>query len=535
MREFANPSLEQNDVKNSSSVPYYSWDASGGVTVNMAVPVAESIRQEVIGAFRALPRRGLEIGGVLIGRVVRRSPLEVSVQAFEPVPCEHRFGPSFSLSDKDLAQLEQMLARSQSHAGGSVLGYFRSFTGREIELDATDQELIQQRFRDPDQLILAIQPVSFTQCVAWCFVRQDGQFPVRPTGSPFPFAEGPGAKENPQSEPEPPPRPEASETPQPEPTADPAPEVEAEPAGVAVLPDAAPKPTRSLAAPRSPSPRLESEPERAAPRRLWPWAVVLLAGLAGFAAFHRGGESTEARQLPPIGLAAQRTTNGVEVTWDGSHLARQKATGGLLAISDGTSKSRIELDETAVARGRLTYQPSGGDLLVHMSVFGPGQQWTTESLRLPGTGPSPSAPAEPEETPTTATAAAVSPEPAPQPEPEPPPPAAPEPPPAKPRPVASTSAPEPSVAAEAIHQVQPGISDAIRARLRSPVTVAISVQIDAAGKVVSAATQGGGDGLYLYLAERAKLAARFWRFRPARAKDGTPVPSTKTLFFVFRA
>lgn len=119
-------------------------------------------------------------------------------------------------------------------------------------------------------------------------------------------------------------------------------------------------------------------------------------------------------------------------------------------------------------------------------------------------------------------------------QPDQPPEARPETPPAMMQPLAPGAAPAVAIAAVAVHEVRPGISEAIQARLRTPVTVPVHVQIDAAGKVTGAAVQGDGDGLYRYLAERAKHAARFWRFRPARGKDGQLVPSTKTLFFVFR-
>src|SRR5262249_54680558 len=93
--------------------------------------------------------------------------------------------------------------------------------------------------------------------------------------------------------------------------------------------------------------------------------------------------------------------------------------------------------------------------------------------------------------------------------------------------------PDAAVPAETIHEVRPGISDAIQARLTAKVIIPVDIQIDAAGKVVAAKPRETGNELYGYLATRASTAARLWRFRPARDKKGHSVPSTKTLYFVF--
>jgi hypothetical protein len=493
--------MRELSIKSPSSIPQYSWDAPGGASISMAVTVAEQIKQEVMDAFRALPRRGLEIGGVLLGRVVRRDPLEVVVDAFEPVPCEHRLGPALILSDVDRAQLEQILARLRAQPESSIVGYYRSFTGREIELDKTDQELIQKDFSDPEQVILAINPVSFNKCVGWWFARQDGHLPAKPAGAPFPFPNGQIANHSGQLEP----------------SAEVASERDSEPAGAADSPEPEPVSPASLPPLRRFSPEGGSEPKPAVARFFLPWALGVVSGLAAFAFLYPWGETSGTQQALRVGLAAQRTASGIEVTWDHSPPTLQKATGGLLAINDGSSERRVELDRAAVARGRLIYEPSGSDLLFRLSIFGPGKQSATESFRMALAAPSPPPPVN---RPETATGVPATPEVPPQPDRRP-----------RARPEAT---PEAAVAAEVIHEVRPGISEAILARLRSPVTVPVNVKIDSAGKVTGATAQGGGDGVYRYLAERATHAARFWRFRPARGKNGKPVPSTQTLFFLFR-
>jgi len=57
--------------------------------VHFSTRVLEGVRAEVLEAFHAVPRRGAETGGILLGRIAVNGIL---VQDFEPVLCEHRFG-----------------------------------------------------------------------------------------------------------------------------------------------------------------------------------------------------------------------------------------------------------------------------------------------------------------------------------------------------------------------------------------------------------------------------------------------------------
>ena len=67
----------------------------------------EGIHQEVSEAFTAAPHRGAETGGILLGR---REEDRIVVEDFEPVPSDHRFGPSYRLSDNDRELLQRNIA-----------------------------------------------------------------------------------------------------------------------------------------------------------------------------------------------------------------------------------------------------------------------------------------------------------------------------------------------------------------------------------------------------------------------------------------
>ena len=57
---------------------------------------------EVWMAFKRVPRRGLEIGGVLLGAARRSEQVTTfRMEGYETVESEHRSGPSYLLSETD--------------------------------------------------------------------------------------------------------------------------------------------------------------------------------------------------------------------------------------------------------------------------------------------------------------------------------------------------------------------------------------------------------------------------------------------------
>jgi hypothetical protein len=502
MSELSNQASEQKEFKASFSIP------GGGVSVAMAVPVAERMKQHVMDAFRELPRRGLEVGGVLLGRIVQRDPFEVVVENFEPLPCEHRFGPSFILSEADQAELEKVLSRVQQQPGSTVVGYYRSFTGREIELDEMDRELIDRYFSNPEHVVLAIRPVSITQCVAWCFTGFTRHLPPDPAAWPPPIADESNGSKRQQDTPVTEEAREGSMTSHPDST------------------ERVPDPPVFIHRPLPPLPPRDPEPQPAA-RRPGVWALAAVAAVAGLALFYPRLQEPATQESLPIELNAQRTANGIEVSWSRSVAAQNKEISGVLAIHEGSSERDFKLDAATLQRGHVVYKTSGNDLLLRLSIFTPGKPPLVESFRMESAAEH-SSQADPPQVAGTGGVAPVTP--------------------LEPRPSVAKAAPaSPSVAeshsrravpdaavpAETLHEVRPGISDSIQGRLTAKVIVPIDVQIDTAGKVTAAKSRETGDEVYGYLAARASAAARFWRFRPARDKKGNSVPSTKTLYFVF--
>ncbi|PWT98264.1 MAG: hypothetical protein C5B51_29660 [Terriglobia bacterium] len=241
--------------------------------------------------------------------------------------------------------------------------------------------------------------------------------------------------------------------------------------------------------------------------RFWlPWLACLLLSIAAAFTYELWTLAREPRWAE-LHLDAAQTPDGLELTWDREAPVIRDATNAQLAIADGPKHWRTRLTEAQIRAGKFTYRATHGDVLFRLEVYGSGVQASGDTLRYVGV----SQPAIAAEVQPPAPAAPVH---------------------AKTQLVAEerTEIP-PSV----LHEVEPVIPEGIRARIEDRIVVPVEVQVDRAGRVTASNTESEGDGLYRYLAEQAKTAARLWRFTPAKAKNGNPVPGRKTIYFTFTA
>jgi hypothetical protein len=115
--------------------------------------VLESIRFQVSRASNGIG--GLCMAGVLLGI---RAGAAIRILDWRPIACGHTRGPSFVLSERELAGLASYLEGSQSMAaahGWSILGWFVSHSTPEFALHPEERD-IQQRFFAYDGCLLVI-------------------------------------------------------------------------------------------------------------------------------------------------------------------------------------------------------------------------------------------------------------------------------------------------------------------------------------------------------------------------------------------
>lgn len=174
-----------------STPPFYVWKPAGkDVSVQLQFDVVDRVLLEIMRGFGAVPKRGAEVGGVLLGTAERvDGVLLVKVEDFEPVECDHASGPSYVLSDDDHAAFVETVDRWKPGPDRRIyaVGYYRGHTRDGICLAAEDLALLEELFPDPSAIALIVKPYATKVSMAGIFFREDGQFKADASHLEFPF------------------------------------------------------------------------------------------------------------------------------------------------------------------------------------------------------------------------------------------------------------------------------------------------------------------------------------------------------------
>ena len=329
-------------------------------------PVSVRLNPEVVGrlgmaireGFKALPHRGLETGGLLIGR--RRevaNHVVVDILDFEPVESEHAAGPSYLLSNADRHLLEARIAAREATAKKLlIVGFYRSHTRRDFAITVEDASLFSDYFRKASDVFLLIKPNDYGPPTGGFIIREGGKIL-----SPSPYVQVPLDRAIVI--------PAARET------------------SIPALP-------ASPAPPRPPQIVQPSAPERTTWMRTtwmvrWPiWlaaagAMAVAVGLP-FGIQRRIPGPPPAKPRVALALSVTNSGNGLLLSWD--HQASRQAGHAVLWIKDGQEEQKFELDSKQLNEGSVTYWPAGSDVNFRLTLLSPGAS-VTESVRAIG-GPS---------------------------------------------------------------------------------------------------------------------------------------------------
>jgi len=166
-----------------SATAAYLWEDPGdSIAVHITLDVVERLGAAVQQGLGTGPR-GLEIGGVLLGRTVSGGRT-VLIEDFWLVPCEHLRGASYTLSPKERHALGVRLDRRKP---GEVVGFFRSHTRPGLYLDQDDFAIFSSYFPDPSQVFLVVRPSADGPAVGGFFFWEDGDINRRSAYRQFPF------------------------------------------------------------------------------------------------------------------------------------------------------------------------------------------------------------------------------------------------------------------------------------------------------------------------------------------------------------
>lgn len=346
---------------------YYVWEVPGKpVIVRLHLDVVDRLLSEVMRGFGAVPKRGAEVGGVLIGTIEPGDVAVVRIEDFEPVECEYKRGPSYLFSDEDAAAFADACRRWKPDTGkpAYAVGMYRSHTRDGMSLASEDLELMEKFFPSASDVALLVKPYGTKVSLAGFFIRENGAFPET-TPLEFPFRRRELSGE------EPPPRRSMIER---RPRARPARIEEDE---EFALPEPPPAIGTAYAVTVPARSRLRSS--------VWlPLSFVfLLFGIAlgMMIAFSRGpGLSRADVQDFSLGLSVSKQDDNLAVKWDPQAAAIHRAQRGVLIIEDGSYTKPVDLDKALLQNGSIIYRNSSSTVRFQLVVYPRARVSVTESM-----------------------------------------------------------------------------------------------------------------------------------------------------------
>ena len=170
-----------------SDTQYAYWtDPGNRCSVTYSLGVFHEIDFEVSEGFRRIPHGGIETGGLLFGRADDNSgQISIQIEAFRAIESEHASGPSFNLSERDVAAVRDQIAAAASDPelqGLEVLGWFVAHTRSPLQMNDRETVLFGQLFPGPGRVLLLIKPERF-QATRFAFFWRDGNGRVDPEGA----------------------------------------------------------------------------------------------------------------------------------------------------------------------------------------------------------------------------------------------------------------------------------------------------------------------------------------------------------------
>jgi protein TonB len=368
-----------------------------GLTVRINLSLIEDLGVATIDALKSVPKRGLEIGGILLGWL-DAAQSTIVIEDHEPVDSEHLHGPSWLLSPKDRSAFQQTLDRLCSRSPQQLrpVGFYRSQTRDGLSFDDQDNAIMREIFYGGSALCMLVKPSLAEPSVAQIGMRtEDLLQPV----TVFPFHAGVLREGDFQI------------------VEDSSPVITPR----VVIPEEPPPQPAPL--PLVPVPAYSLEPALKQPRRI-PLTATLLAIAAAillcvflFTKYRRphapapaplqAVKSAPAPTIAPIAapppdiplpvqntsvlLNVKRQDRTATLSWNPDAPTVKGADYALLRIEDGRNREQLHLNKTELETGRLVYIPRSRNISFHLQLFAQSQS-TTESIRSVPDIPAPPAP-----------------------------------------------------------------------------------------------------------------------------------------------
>jgi len=344
---------------------YFVWQVAGQpAVVHLSLDVVDRLSADIMRGFGLVPKRGAEVGGILLGTIKSGT---IRIEDFEAVPCTYARGPSYLLTEAERDAFEEVCRRRS----GEAVGYYRSHTRDGLALQPEDLQLLERHF----QLALLVRPFATKPSVAGFFVRENGVFPAV-TPLEFPFRRWEMTGEEPPRRPPMQERKREGREPEPEIIKD-----------DAEAPPAAPQPHYRIFS-MEPAEAPKDLPEQHGSKsRIGMWLVacfvfLLLGVLLGYEPMQITAPQRGASDFA-LSLAAERTGDNLTVRWNPNARAMVSASNGVLEIEDGGDTKRVELDRATLNSGSMVYHNMSGEVRFRLVVHLSSGLSVTEALEWP--------------------------------------------------------------------------------------------------------------------------------------------------------
>ena len=381
----------------SAGQPMCAWSESERkFAIHVPPDVIRRLGAECWIGFKRVPRRGLEIGGILLGRTETGDDITTFwIDGFEQVESEHRSGPSYVLSESDFSHLQEAIKKNKS----ASLGIFRSQTRSEqLTLQEPDVNLFGRCFETGSAVFLMLGPVPG---IAAFFAQADGSLKcIHQFALPSSRMSTMAGKTAPVSQPE-----------QPRVLA----LTEAQPCDPPVEHDE--KPTEE--------PASFVVPKAAVSKTVVNKASWMVAAVAAALVLAASASMTLKAPKPLLAapdrkppeylhLTVERAGAALRLLWDQNSSTVHAAARAVLHIEDGNAQTDRDLGPSQLSAGSITYEPKSPDVTFRMDVYStqPNASGLVQVMNLPAQAVIPRNPAVDPEYKRAATPAPATPAPA---------------------------------------------------------------------------------------------------------------------------
>jgi hypothetical protein len=359
------------------------WEPPGkALTAYIDYDVVDRLGFDIMRGFGAVPRRGAEVGGILLGSAEAADRIVIRIEDYVPIACEHERGPSYILSERDRKAFDEALERWAPAPDKRIyaIGYYRSNTRELLQLTAEDIELMDAAFPQATAVCLLVKPFATRVSEAALFTRVNGRLPAAAAEEVFPFRRKELGGGKPTR------RPRGMETPDPE--------LEASATGYALAEEQPEGPAAEPpAAAAAPAPEAAAERPAGGRARLrggWVWIplsfIFLLLGVVlGFQvalSFRSQQPQGQARDPYVLELSAVQFGENLHLKWNPEAAAFRDAQRGLLHIRDGDNSKTVELRKEDLSRGGVLYRNATDNVAFRLEVFPRDRVSVSESLEL---------------------------------------------------------------------------------------------------------------------------------------------------------